>query len=84
MSKFLDDCAAFVRTQPFDIIRLSEIKDGGEIETLEYKEENPCQNTYSVAKAFAMTGIGLLYDRGLCRPEERICDILAEEIARAA
>ena len=36
MSRFLEDCAEYIRTtQPFDIIRLAEIKDGGAIETYE-------------------------------------------------
>ena len=35
MSRFLEDCAAFLDTQPFDIIRISQIHNDGEIETLE-------------------------------------------------
>ena len=31
-----------------------------------------CHNGYSVTKAFAVTAIGLLYDDGLVRPEDRI------------
>ena len=27
MSRFLQDCAEFIRTQPFDIIRITRIKD---------------------------------------------------------
>lgn len=33
---------------------------------------NRCNNSYSVAKAFIMTGIGLLYDDELLRPEDRL------------
>ncbi|MBQ7982032.1 MAG: beta-lactamase family protein [Clostridia bacterium] len=77
MSRFLEACADYIRTtQPFDIIRLAEIKDGGEIETYEYTKANPCQDVYSVAKAHTMTAIGLLYDRGLIRMDERVCDIM--------
>ena len=81
MSRFLDDCAAYLRAKSLSVIRVSEIKDGGEPETLEFKPGNPCQNTYSVAKTFAMTGIGLLYDRGLIALDEPVCSVLADEIA---
>ena len=40
---------------------------------------NACQNSYSVAKAFVVTAIGILYDRGLIKPEDRITEILREE-----
>lgn len=79
MSRFLDACAAYVKTLPFEIIRLTEIHNGIS-ETLEYKEENPCQNTYSVAKTFTMTAVGLLYDKGLIRLDEKVCDILADDL----
>lgn len=80
MSRFLEDCAAFIKTQPFDIIRISEIHNDGEIETLNYLPANPCQNVYSVAKMFTMTAIGLLYDKGLLKLDEKVCDILADEL----
>ena len=37
---------------------------------------NPTCNCYSVAKAFTVTAIGLLYDKGLLTPQTLICDIL--------
>lgn len=79
MSRFLEECAAYVKTLPFEIIRLTEIHNGVS-ETLEYREENPCQNTYSVAKTFTMTAVGLLYDKGLIRLDEKVCDILADDL----
>ena len=79
MSRFLQDCAEFIKTQPFDIIRITRIKDGVS-ETLEGVEANPCQNLYSVAKSFTMTAIGLLYDRGLVKPEDKVCAILKDEL----
>ena len=77
MSKFMEDCAAFMKTQPFELIRISQIHNDGEIETLEFQQTNRCQNIYSGAKAFAMTAIGLLYDEGRLKPEDKICDILS-------
>lgn len=39
---------------------------------------NNCNNSYSVAKAFVMTAIGLLWDDGLLQVEDRIADIFAD------
>lgn len=83
MSRFMEDCAAFLETQPFDIIRISQIHNDGEIETLDRQKTNFCQNIYSGAKAYAMTAIGILYDRGKIKPEDKICDILADFLPAA-
>ena len=37
---------------------------------------NPTFNCYSVAKAFSVTAIGLLYDKGLVKPNTLLVDIL--------
>lgn len=39
---------------------------------------NPNCNCYSVAKAFTVTAIGILYDRGLLTPETLVTEILYE------
>ena len=39
---------------------------------------NPCQNVYSVAKAFTAAAVGVCFDRGLINPEDKICDILSD------
>ncbi len=80
MRKFLEDLKAFADTLPFDIIRATEIQNESEAETLEYLDANPCQNTYSVAKLFTATAIGMLYDRGMLRLDEKICDLFADEL----
>lgn len=81
MNPFLQDFAAFMEQQPFSIIRLSEVQGDGEIETWNMQEANACQDTYSVAKTYVMTGIGLLWDRGLISLDERLVDILRDEIS---
>ena len=81
MNKFLTDFAEFMKTQPFRIIRLSEVQGNGEIETWNMTEGNACQDTYSVTKTFVMTGIGLLWDRGLISLDEKLVDILREDIS---
>ena len=80
MSELLNAVAAFLETQPFDIIRISEIHNDGEIETMERQKVSFCQNIYSGAKAYAMTAVGILYDMGLVKPEDKICDIFADEL----
>ena len=42
MSELLKAVAAFLETQPFDIIRISEIHNDGEIETMERQKVSFC------------------------------------------
>ena len=79
LSPFLSRCLAFVKDQSLRIIRVSEVYQGGEINTAECLSVSPCQNVYSIAKTFTMTAIGILYDKGLLRLNEKICDILSNE-----
>ena len=76
MSRFLEKMAGFLDTQPFDVIRISEIYDGGEPETLERIPGNRCQDVYSSAKAFTMTAIGILVGRGLMSVSDNVTDLL--------
>ena len=41
---------------------------------------NPCCNCYSVAKAFTVTALGILYDKGLLTPDSLLTDILSKYI----
>ena len=54
----------------------------GRTESLDIIKTNPCQNVYSVAKAFVVTAVGLLVDRGLLSTDEIVTDILADEIPK--
>lgn len=49
-------------------------KDG--LSHTRFQPASNCHNGYSVTKAFIVTAIGLLFDDGLLRPENRICDFL--------
>ena len=80
MSRFLDALQAFIETQPFDVIRFAEMRGDGAIEVAERMNVSPCQDIYSGAKTFTMTAIGMLYDRGLLAPEDKICDIFRDEL----
>ncbi|MCR4622603.1 MAG: beta-lactamase family protein [Clostridiales bacterium] len=80
LSPFLKNCAAFINENALNVIRVSEAYGNGEINTVEFMPVSPCQDVYSVAKTFTMTGVGLLFDKGLLRLDEKICDILADEL----
>ena len=80
MSPFMKEINALIEEKSYPVIRISQSWRGGEIETLECVPASACQDVYSVAKTFTMTAIGLLYDRGLIKPEEKVCDILADEL----
>ena len=50
------------------------------IETESIVPANPCCNCYSVAKAFTVTALGILFDRGLITPDSLLTDILSKYI----
>lgn len=80
MSDFTKRLTEYIDTVPHDIIRVSTAVGDGEIETVERIPAMRCQDIYSVAKTFTMAAIGIAYDRGLVRPEDRIIDIFADEL----
>lgn len=80
MSRFTDELSAFLDNESYDVIRISCGDADGKIETIERTKLAFCQNTYSVAKFYTMTAIGILYDKGLVSPQDRVCDILKDEI----
>lgn len=79
MSKFINDFSEYLKTLPFNIYSLTEYKDG-KIEQLEGLPANPAQNTYSVSKLYTAAAIGMLWDKGLISTDEKVCDILSDEI----
>ena len=42
------------------------------MEKVDFRPGNPAHDCYSVAKSVAVTAAGLLYDRGLLRPEDTL------------
>lgn len=79
MSKFLEDLAKFIRENNGRVFSVAEIVGDGLPEKIEIKENNACQNIYSVAKMFTVTAIGILCDRGLLTTDETVTDILGDE-----
>ena len=41
---------------------------------------NPTNDVYSVAKAYAVTGVGMAYDAGLIAPDMCVCELLGDEM----
>ena len=80
MGRFQTELGEFLKDKPWNVIRAAEIRGEDEIDVLECAEANRCQNVYSVAKTFAMTAAGILWDKGELSLEERIVDILRDEI----
>lgn len=79
MNKLMRDFADFIEKEPYTPFAVS-VSLNGEIMTEDFTVTNPCQDTYSVAKAFTMTAVGILFDKGLLRPEDKICDILTDAV----
>ncbi len=79
-SPFLKECLSFIQDRSLQIIRVSEVTGDSRIGTAECMRLSPCQDVYSVAKTFTMTAVGLLYDKGLLRLDEKVCEILKDEL----
>lgn len=79
MSKFLEDLAAYIKEKGYNVFSVAEIYQDGEAEEIMLQQANPCQDSYSVAKAFTVTAIGMMYDKGLLTPESRVVDLLGDE-----
>ncbi len=80
MENFKEAFAAFLKDKPWQVFRAAEARGEDRIEVAECMETNRCQDTYSVSKTFAMTALGLLWDRGELSLGEKAVDILRDEI----
>jgi len=77
MERFLEDFSQFIRENNINTFRISLIEGDSLPVTREFVPCNPCQDSYSCAKVFTLTAIGLLWDEGKLRLDEKITDILA-------
>ena len=68
-----------IKEKGFNLFSLTVIENGEE-KTVSFQPVNPCNDIYSVSKAFIVTGIGLLYDDGLIDVEEKVVDIFADSL----
>lgn len=77
-SSFINSLGNFIREQNINIYRIATVTSDGKIDVLTFKDCNPCQNSYSVSKFFTLTAIGLLWDEGLVRLDEKLSDIFTD------
>lgn len=65
---------------PFHINRIA-VYDNGVVRTHRFHSCANCQDSYSVAKAFVMTAVGMLYDDGLLSLHTPVTSILPDAFA---
>ena len=67
---------ARARNAGLNVHFIAEADRKGRIRLEENNAANPCCNCYSVAKAFTVTAVGMLYDRGLLAPDMLVAQLL--------
>lgn len=72
------DYAARIREHGLNTYFVAEGDRDYHIRTVAAVPANPTCNCYSVAKAFTVTAVGLLYDRGLLHPNDLVTEILSD------
>jgi len=75
----LDRLESHIRALGYNLYEIAVISDDG-AEHLRLQPSNLCQNSYSIAKLFTVTAVGLLWDTGKLDLNERITDILADRL----
>ena len=83
MNRFLDDFCTYIKENRLPVFNVATAVKGGEVEVRELQATNPCQNTYSISKAFVVTAIGLLWDHGMIDLSDRVLDLLGSEVSAA-
>ena len=80
MSKFTEEFTKAIKENNINVLRFAEIKDGEKPEEIMLVPSNHCQDSYSVAKAFVVTAVGMLYDKGMLTPESLLADIMGDDM----
>ncbi|MCR5041466.1 MAG: serine hydrolase, partial [Clostridia bacterium] len=78
LQELLAATAEFTKKEGYHVYRMSAMTCEDDIETLELIPAARCQNVYSSAKSFAMTGVGILSDRGVLKVEDKLRDVLGD------
>ncbi len=71
------DYAARARAAGYRMYFAAEGDSEGNFRLQSIEPANPCCNCYSVAKAFTVTAFGMLADRGLLAPEDKLAKYLS-------
>jgi len=78
MELFVNSLTEFIRERSLNVYRIAAMSRDGETVSVTLNDCNPCQNSYSISKFFTLTAIGLLWDDGLIKLDEKLTDIFAE------
>lgn len=81
MQNFLSDMKAFLKEKDYNVYSFAAVKGTDAPCSIEVNGANPCQDSYSVAKAFTVTALAILCDRGLLSYDEYVIDVLKSEIS---
>lgn len=79
MREVLEKMAECCDRNHYSVYRIAGLTGENEPEMITLRKMSACMNSYSVAKVFTMTAIGLLVDDGRLSVDEKITDILAGE-----
>ena len=82
MSQFLEDFKAEIQKRQANVFAIAEYCEG-RLEAMQLVKTNPCQDIYSVSKAYVVTAIGMLVDRGLLSTEEIVTEILDRDCPKS-
>lgn len=78
MSSFLEAFREEIEKSKANVFAIAQYRSGS-LETRQLVQTSPCQNVYSVAKAYVVTAVGLAVDRGLLSTSETVTQILGED-----
>ena len=81
MKMKLHALAEYIRAERLPVYTISMAQGDGDPITECISPANPCQDSYSVAKAFTTAAIGMLWDAEKLRTEDKICNLLPEAFA---
>ena len=81
MSLFIDGLVEYIKQNQYPIYSVAEVVGDRAVEGRGLQMANPCQNSYSVAKAFVVTAVGILCDKGLLSTDRLVIDLLSDELS---
>ncbi len=81
MSSFTEKLKEHIKEKNYPVFSFAISRDGEEIEAIPVNGPLCCHDSYSVAKLFTVTAIGILYDEGKISPDDKIIKLLGDEVS---